>query len=156
MKSAQASSARESFPPKTPQSPQFLAMQPCIGPLKSPEEDDMDFSKLKSAAMDAAKTPILDRFNDSDRAKSFSVLAGDLLFDYSKTSMDAAGRQALIDLFEGADVPKRRDAMFTGEAINETEGRAVLHTALRNLDGGPVVVDGVDVMPGVLATLERM
>ncbi|NNJ69629.1 MAG: glucose-6-phosphate isomerase, partial [Boseongicola sp.] len=116
----------------------------------------MDFSKLKSAAMDAAKTPILDRFNDSDRAKSFSVLAGDLLFDYSKTSMDAAGRQALIDLFEGADVSKRRDAMFTGEAINETEGRAVLHTALRNLDGGPVVVDGVDVMPGVLATLERM
>jgi len=116
----------------------------------------MDFSKLKSAAMDAAKTPILDRFNDGDRAKSFSVLAGDLLFDYSKTSMDAAGRQALIDLFEGADVSKRRDAMFTGEAINETEGRAVLHTALRNLDGGPVVVDGVDVMPGVLATLERM
>ncbi|MEM8577880.1 MAG: glucose-6-phosphate isomerase, partial [Pseudomonadota bacterium] len=50
----------------------------------------------------------------------------------------------------------RRDAMFAGVAINETEGRAVLHTALRNLDGGPVLVDGADVMPGVLDTLARM
>lgn len=50
----------------------------------------------------------------------------------------------------------RRDAMFAGETINWTEGRAVLHTALRNLDGGPVMVDGQDVMPGVRDTLARM
>ncbi len=50
----------------------------------------------------------------------------------------------------------RRDAMFRGERINETEGRAVLHTALRDLDGGPVMVDGTDVMPGVRDTLARM
>ena len=53
-------------------------------------------------------------------------------------------------------VAARRDAMFAGEAINETEGRAVLHTALRNLDGGAVHVEGADVMPQVLATLDRM
>jgi glucose-6-phosphate isomerase len=46
--------------------------------------------------------------------------------------------------------------MFAGAPINDTEGRAVLHTALRNLDGGPVMVDGTDVMPGVKHTLERM
>jgi len=46
--------------------------------------------------------------------------------------------------------------MFAGAPINETEGRAVLHTALRNLDGGAVEVDGTDVMPGVLDTLARM
>jgi len=46
--------------------------------------------------------------------------------------------------------------MFAGEKINRTENRAVLHTALRNLDGGPVLVDGADVVPGVRATLARM
>ena len=116
----------------------------------------MDFSTLKSAAKSAAQTPILDRFEDENRARGYSVSAGDLLFDYSKTSMDDAGRQALIDLYENANVAARRDAMFRGDVINETEGRAVLHTALRNLDGDPVLVDGVDVMPGVLGTLARM
>ena len=65
-------------------------------------------------------------------------------------------RDLLIALYEEAGVPARREAMFSGAKINETEGRAVLHTALRNLDGGPVMVDGADVMPGVLATLKRM
>jgi len=116
----------------------------------------MDFSTLKSVAKSAAKTPILDRFDDPDRARAYSITAGDLLFDYSKTSMDSAGRQTLLELYETSQVAARRDAMFRGETINETEGRAVLHTALRNLNGVPVMVDGVDVMPGVLDTLERM
>jgi glucose-6-phosphate isomerase len=79
-----------------------------------------------------------------------------MLFDYSKTNIDDATRVALIKLIEASGVAARRDAMFSGKAINETEGRAVLHTALRNLDGGPVMVDGVDAMPEVLQTLERM
>ncbi|MEM9971748.1 MAG: glucose-6-phosphate isomerase, partial [Pseudomonadota bacterium] len=116
----------------------------------------MSWSDLKTAAEAAAKTPILSRFDDPGRAGEFSVSAGDLLFDYSKTTLDAAGRDLLVAMYEGAGVPARRDAMFSGVAINETEGRAVLHTALRNLDGGPVEVDGVDVIPGVLDTLARM
>ena len=52
--------------------------------------------------------------------------------------------------------PASGEAMFSGQPINDTEGRAVLHTALRNLDGGPVMVQGKDVMPGVLETLARM
>lgn len=93
---------------------------------------------------------------DAGRAKDFSASAGELLFDYSKTNIDGEGRALLIDLLDQTGVAAKRDAMFSGEKINETEGRAVLHTALRNIDGKPVVVDGEDVMPGVLETLARM
>lgn len=100
---------------------------------------------------------ILDLFEkDNKRAEAFSVTALDMLFDYSKTVLDATAREALIDLADAAKLAEKRDAMFAGDAINDTEGRAVLHTALRNLSGDPVVVDGVDVMPDVLATLDRM
>ena len=99
---------------------------------------------------------ILTLFDDSGRAGEFSARADGMLFDYSKTNIDATARALLIELAEKANLAKRRDAMFSGEKINATEGRAVLHTALRNLDGGPVLVDGVDVMPGVFETLDRM
>ncbi|WP_424970312.1 glucose-6-phosphate isomerase [Dinoroseobacter sp. S76] len=98
---------------------------------------------------------ILDLFEDPDRAGAFSARLSDMVFDYSKTNIDLAGRDLLVSLAEGAHLAARRDAMFAGVAINETEGRAVLHTALRNLDGS-VVVDGVDVMPEVRATYDRM
>lgn len=93
---------------------------------------------------------------DGARAADFSIRAGDMLFDYSKTNIDDAARAMLVGLLEETGVAARREAMFAGEKINATEGRAVLHTALRNLDGGPVMVDGRDVMPGIRATLDRM
>ena len=116
----------------------------------------MNWTRLKQAAERAAETPILKRFDDPERADAFSVEAGGLLFDYSKTAMGAEDRALLVEMYEAAGVPARRDAMFAGRKINETEDRAVLHTALRNLSGDPVLVDGKDVMPGVLETLERM
>lgn len=93
---------------------------------------------------------------DAKRAQDFSAMAGDMHFDYAKTNIDAQARDLLFKLLDDAGVAAKREAMFTGAAINETEGRAVLHTALRNLDGGPVMVDGQDVMPDVLDTLARM
>ena len=93
---------------------------------------------------------------DAARAADFTAQAGDMVLDYAKTNIDADGRALLIELLEASGVAAKRDAMFAGQPINETEGRAVLHTALRNLDGDPVMVDGVDVMPDVLDTLERM
>ncbi|MGB3314818.1 MAG: glucose-6-phosphate isomerase [Albidovulum sp.] len=99
--------------------------------------------------------PILDLFKTEGRAGSFSIAVDGLLFDYSKTSIDAHARDLLIRLAEAAHLASRRDAMFAGEKINETEGRAVLHTALRHLDGA-VTVDGTDVMPEVRETFERM
>ncbi|MGV6804569.1 MAG: glucose-6-phosphate isomerase [Ruegeria sp.] len=117
----------------------------------------MQLNTLRDLADSIADTRIQDLFaKGSDRAKAFSATTGDLLFDYSKTQIDEKIRSALIHLCDRANLAARREAMFTGEKINETEGRAVLHTALRNLDGGAVEVDGEDVMPGVLATLQRM
>ncbi len=114
------------------------------------------WNELTNHRATVADRKILSLFDDADRAKTFSATFGDLLFDYSKTNIDSTAMSLLLTLAEQANVAGRRAAMFTGETINETEGRAVLHTALRNLDGGPVMVDGADVMPDVLATLDRM
>ncbi|RYH09750.1 glucose-6-phosphate isomerase [Tropicimonas sp. IMCC6043] len=115
------------------------------------------WNDLRAYRASTESRSILSLFDaDPDRAASFSARFGDMLFDFSKTTIDGTALGLLIGLAESADVAGRRDAMFSGEKINETEGRAVLHTALRNLDGGPVVVDGEDVMPEVLATLDRM
>ncbi len=89
------------------------------------------------------------------RAADFSAHAGGMLFDYSKTNIDAKGRELLLALVEGSGLADKRAAMFSGEQINETEGRAVLHTVLRNMET-PVFVDGVDVTPPVRATYARL
>ncbi len=115
----------------------------------------MDLSSLKAKHEKVGRRPILDLFDDA-RAADFSVRAEGMLFDYSKTNIDLETRDRLIALTETAGLAERRNAMFSGETINETESRAVLHTALRNLDGGSVTVNGVDVMPEVLNTLARM
>ncbi len=117
----------------------------------------MQLDALKSMAQARANSSLTELFAaDAERASGFSASIGDLLFDYSKTAIDAEVREALIRLCDEAGLAERRDQMFSGVRINETEDRAVLHTALRNLDGGPVEVDGADVMPGVLETLQRM
>ena len=108
----------------------------------------------------AADRAIAALFDDPGRAADFSVTLsaeplGEMLFDYSKTNIDPDTRDLLLDLARASGVEARRDAMFAGEKINRTEDRAVLHAALRNLDTA-VTVDGVDVMPQVRRTLERM
>jgi len=93
---------------------------------------------------------------DKKRAERFSLQLDDLLLDYSKNLIRPQTLRLLVRLAKEADVEALRDAMFAGEKINLTEGRAVLHTALRNRSGRPVLVDGHDVMPDVKAVLERM
>ncbi|QHQ36760.1 glucose-6-phosphate isomerase [Algicella marina] len=116
-----------------------------------------DFAPLLAHRKATEATPIAALFaGDPSRFAEFSVQLDDMLLDYSKTAIDAEARSRLLALAEAAGVEARRDAMFAGEKINETEGRAVLHTALRNLSGAPVTVDGQDVMPQVLDTLARM
>ncbi len=116
-----------------------------------------DFSELQRLHSSIAARPILDLFHhDTERAQKFSIHADGLYFDYSKTNIDDAARTALFDLIEKSGVLKKRSEMFSGEKINDTEGRAVLHTALRHQSDEPVVVDGHDVMPEVRATLKRM
>jgi len=118
---------------------------------------DALWTQLHEAGKAAKDTPILARFDrDPNRFGTFSVALGDMLLDFSKTSLDARALTLLIELAEAKGVPARRDAMFRGDAINVTENRAVLHTALRNRANTPVFVGGHDVMPEVDAVLARM
>lgn len=122
------------------------------------EDDNMSdiWTRLKTYRESQGEARIEDLFAaDADRASGFSTKADDLLFDWSKTMIDADALDLLIELAQSANVEARREAMFSGEKINETEGRAVLHTALRNLPGS-VKVDGQDVMPEVRKTHDRM
>ena len=112
------------------------------------------WQKLSDRAAKVRQRPILDLFGEG-RAAAYSVRDGGLLFDYSKTNIDDETRALLLALAEARSVAARRDAMFSGKKINETERRAVLHTALRNLEGS-VKVEGKDVMPAVRETLSRM
>lgn len=93
---------------------------------------------------------------DPQRFEKFSTSDGDVLLDWSKCAVDARTMELLEKLAEAADLEGRRDAMFAGKKINVTEGRAVLHTALRNLTGKGIVLDGQDVKAEVLAVLDAM
>ncbi len=93
---------------------------------------------------------------DKKRAERFSLQMDDLLLDYSKNLIRPQTMKLLLKLAREAGVETLRDAMFAGEKINLTEGRAVLHTALRNRSERPVLVDGHDVMPDVREVLARM
>ncbi|MEL7528676.1 MAG: glucose-6-phosphate isomerase [Pseudomonadota bacterium] len=94
--------------------------------------------------------------DDPDRFATFSARTDDLLLDYSKTKIDSDTLAELLSLADKAGVEGRRAAMFAGEKINETEKRAVLHTALRNRSDKPVMVDGKDVMTDVRSVLDAM
>lgn len=94
--------------------------------------------------------------DDPQRFARFSLRLGDILFDYSKNRINEKTMQLLFELARQADLAKWIKAMFSGEKINNTEGRAVLHVALRNRSNDPILVDGQDVMPDVNRVFEKM
>ncbi|MCG9598807.1 glucose-6-phosphate isomerase [Vibrio sp. Isolate25] len=94
---------------------------------------------------------------DAARFDKFSTRFGsDILVDYSKNLINEETMKHLFALANETELEAAIEAMFSGEAINQTEGRAVLHTALRNRSNKPVMVDGEDVMPAVNSVLEKM
>ncbi|MCF7821593.1 MAG: glucose-6-phosphate isomerase [Mariprofundaceae bacterium] len=94
--------------------------------------------------------------DDPKRFDKFSLRFKDILLDYSKNRCSKETMALLIQLANEAGLRGAIDRMFSGEKINNTEERAVLHTALRNRSNRPVMVDGEDVMPGVNDVLARM
>ncbi|MEU5843575.1 glucose-6-phosphate isomerase, partial [Rhodococcus sp. NPDC047139] len=94
--------------------------------------------------------------SEPDRVAELTVAAGDLVVDLSKQRVDGAVVRSLLELAEQAGVAAVRESMFSGEHINVTEDRAVLHTALRLPREATLVVDGVDVVAEVHAVLDRM
>jgi glucose-6-phosphate isomerase len=94
---------------------------------------------------------------DPARAEAFSLQAPEVFADLSKNRWDLLTRKLLIDLAHECGMPARRDAMFNGESINRTEGRAVLHTALRAPRGSAPFSDDVHaVLDAMLAFAERV
>lgn len=114
--------------------------------------------KKLSAHYDAVATlHMKDLFKkDPQRFQKFSVQFQDILIDYSKNRITEETIQLLVNLAEELELRDAIEKMFTGDRINETENRAVLHVALRNRSNTPVIVDGKDVMPEVNAVLQHM
>jgi glucose-6-phosphate isomerase len=94
--------------------------------------------------------------SDPGRFARFSLRLGEILFDYSKNRITEKTMALLFDLARQANLAQSIEAMFTGQKINTTEDRAVLHVALRNRSNDPIYVDGQDVMPAVNRVLEKM
>ncbi|MFK7901542.1 MAG: glucose-6-phosphate isomerase [Nitratireductor sp.] len=114
-------------------------------------------SNLKADEKRIAKTTIREMFeNDNKRFDKFSLSFDTLTFDFSKNRIDEKVLKTLLKVAKEAGVENYRDVMFNGAPINGTENREVLHTALRNLNGEAVMVDGKDVMPDVKAVLRAM
>ena len=93
---------------------------------------------------------------DAQRFAKFSLYFNDILLDYSKNRINEQTIALLIQLAKECQLKEAIEAMFAAEKINVTEGRQVLHTALRNRDNVPVLVDGKDVMPQINAVLAHM
>lgn len=107
------------------------------------------------AAMHSKKIKELFKDNPA-RFEEYSISFEDILFDYSKNIVDEKTLSLLFNLAEECHLKDAVAAMFSGERINQSENRAVLHTALRNFSGKPVITDGEDVMPGVKRVLAQM
>lgn len=93
---------------------------------------------------------------DPERFQKYSLKFEEMLVDCSKNLVDSEIMESLFELAEECGLKSAIESMFTGQKINATEDRAVLHVALRNRSNAPIIVDGEDVMPEVNAVLEQM
>ena len=115
------------------------------------------WKKLAAHFKHMKKVHMRDLFEkDKDRADKFSVKFESMLFDYSKNRVSDRTLKFLLTLAKEAQLEEKIKAMFSGERINFTESRPVLHVALRNRSGKSIVVDGKDVMKDVNASLDKM
>ena len=115
------------------------------------------YQYLADHYIDITQTDIKTLFaEDPERFQKFSILFEDILFDYSKNRINDETIALLTQLAKECKLDEAIKAMFSGEKINETEGRPVLHIALRNQSNTPILVDGKDVMPDVNAVLAKM
>jgi glucose-6-phosphate isomerase len=115
------------------------------------------YKYLADHYIDIVSKSLKDLFEtDDQRFTKFSLQFEDILLDYSKNRIDEQTVALLMQLARECSVNKAIEAMFSGEIINVTEGRPVLHIALRNRSNTPILVEGKDVMPDVNRVLEHM
>ncbi len=122
-----------------------------INPTQTPA-----WARLKVLAEKYKDLEIISLFDEREPVDRFSIQLEDMLVDYSKNRVNSEILDALMDLARETELHVAIESMFGGEAINETEGRAVLHTALRNRSNFAVYVDGKDVMPDIQTVLAQM
>lgn len=128
-------------------------MFPSIGPTSTKAWHQLS-SHYNSEAKQYRLRDLFEK--DTQRFNKYSLRLGDILFDYSKNIVTDTTLQLLQALAAECKLSAATEAMFSGEKINRTEGRSVLHTALRNFSGKPVYADGKDVMPDVHRVLSQM
>ena len=127
-------------------------MFPKVNPTNTPA-----WKALIAHQSDMQKVQMKDLFKqDSKRFENMSILLGDILFDYSKNIITEETLEKLLLLADDCKVEAAREAMFAGEKINETEDRAVMHTALRSFTDKPITIDGEDIMPEIRETRQKM
>jgi len=115
------------------------------------------YARLQQHFQEVRERHLKDLFaQDPDRFSKFSLRFEDMLLDFSKNRVTAETMQLLRDLATEAGLLEAIERMFSGDRINVTENRAVLHTALRNRSNQPILVGGKDVMPEVNAVLGQM
>lgn len=115
------------------------------------------WKKLQTHFVEIKEAQLRDLFEQNKkRFQDFHVKSDDFLFDYSKNRMTEETKDLLIQLAEECDLKSAINSMFSGKNINQTEDRAVLHTALRNFGDEPILVDGKDVLPEVEKVRNQM
>ena len=123
-----------------------------ISPLKT-----QSWQKLKEHKKAMEKFCLKDSFEkDTGRFDRFSARFEDILLDYSRNIITEETMKLLFTLAQETGVYDAIGQMFSGEAINETENRPVLHTALRNMESTPVFLNGKDIMPQINEVLSKM
>jgi glucose-6-phosphate isomerase len=127
-------------------------MLPKINPTATPawKELQLHYNEMKQLQMkDLFK-------NDADRFKKYSMCSKDIVFDYSKNIVTDKTIRLLLQLANECKLKEAIEAMYNGDTINETEGRSVLHVALRNFAKEPFYADGKDVMPDIKKVLRQV
>jgi glucose-6-phosphate isomerase len=115
------------------------------------------YTNLKNTFLQLQNVHMRDLFQaDANRFDKMHINFENMLFDYAKNRLTAEAIQQLVDLANEMELKNQMLAMFEGAPINITENRPVLHTALRNFSGNPVMVNGENVMPKVNAVLNKM
>ena len=124
---------------------------PNINPTKTEA-----WKKLSDHFKDNKDINIKNLFKEANRKEAFSVQLNYLNVDYSKNRITKETLSLLVDLAKEVGLKQAIEAQFSGEIINATEGRSVLHTALRSTSEEPVLIDGKDIKPKIQTTLRKI
>ncbi len=123
----------------------------------TPSPKFQTWKALKNHQKKIASTSIIEHFKNESNRLNYSWLEWeDFIVDFSKNRIDRKGFDLLIELAKEAGLKGAIESQFSGAKINDTENRAVLHTALRRLDNSPVIVDELDIIPEIKAIQKKM